>query len=343
MKRKPYLLFLFLILLLAACILFSMCAGSAGIPVLDAVYAVLGGIPLVNRFFPCNDLSPVTITIIRLIRLPRIFLALLTGGALAMCGAVMQNIFRNPLADPHILGVSSGAALGATIAIVSGITINAFGLGTISLFAFAGSIITIILVCGMTSIGSGFSSTVILLGGTAVSTLFSSLISLIMTLNHNNIEQVYMWTLGSFNTADMTSVTYLAIVCLIVFIIIMIYSDQLDLMAMDEDTARNLGVNTQVLRLILIIAVSVLIAVCVSVSGIIGFVGLIIPHCVRRITTGKCRILIPACFLFGASFLLISDTIARTIIMPSELPVGVVTAIIGAPYFIYMIRRKHHG
>ena len=274
------------------------------------------------------------------IRLPRICLAVLVGGALAVVGAVFQAMFANPLADPHILGVSSGAALGATIAMLTGITFNVLGIGAIGCFAFVGALLTVLVVyalakvCGVESIAN------ILLIGTAVSTMLSAVISILMVFNHDQIEKVYLWVMGSVSVATWLKNAFVAIVVIICMVIIMIHSRKLNLLMMGEEDASCLGLDTDKIRKRLMVLCSVTVAATVSVSGIIGFVGLIIPHCVKMITGSDHRKVLPYSFLCGSVFLVVCDTIARTIAAPTEIPVGIITSVCGAPFFIGLILKQ---
>ena len=273
-------------------------------------------------------------------RLPRVLLSALVGAGLSAAGGVFQGLFQNPLADPHILGISSGAALGATIAILFGVQVSVLGIGTIGVCAFIGAILTIMLVYLIGGMKKGAKTIGILLTGTAISTLFSAVMSLLMSLNHDKIEKVYLWTMGSFSSAVWVKVCYVAICEMICLCVCIVLSKDLNLMAMGEETAQSLGIETARIRRILILVVSVMVAACVSVSGVIGFVGLVIPHIVRFLMGDDYRRILPGAILGGGFFLMICDTLARTVTAPGELPVGVLTAIVGAPYLILLIKKK---
>ncbi len=326
---------LLVVLFLLMCLATSL--GVASISPASIGKVIASKIPIVNQWISADDVKKTTYAIIWNVRLPRVFLSALTGGALAIVGATFQGIFRNPLADPHILGVSSGAALGATLAMLSGIQISLFGLGVIGVFAFIGAILAVILVYGVAKIGVGRSVVNMLLIGTALSTMFSAVISLLMTFNHDKIEKVYMWTLGSFSSASWDKVRFLLIFTLLGFAILLCFTRELNVILTGEETAKTLGIDTKKVIQILITISSLLVAASVSVSGIIGFVGLIIPHCVRLISGPDYRTLLPYSFFTGAIFMILSDTIARMAVPPSEIPVGIITAIIGAPYFIFIL------
>ena len=206
--------------------------------------------------------------------------------------------------------------------------------------AFIGAILTIMLVYLIGGMKKGAKTIGILLTGTAISTLFSAVMSLLMSLNHDKIEQVYLWTMGSFSSAVWVKVCYVAICEMICLCVCIVLSKDLNLMAMGEETAQSLGIETARIRRILILVVSVMVAACVSVSGVIGFVGLVIPHIVRFLLGDDYRRILPGAILGGGFFLMICDTLARTVTAPGELPVGVLTAIVGAPYLILLIKKK---
>lgn len=317
----------------------GICAalGSADIPVADC-YRIMGSrVPFIKNFISMDGVKNVHVTILLSVRLPRIILAGIVGCGLAVVGASFQGLFRNPLADPHILGVSSGAALGATIAILSGISFWIGSLGFIAICAFAGAVITVFIVYSISGIGGKNHLTTMLLTGTAISTMLSAVISLLMTLNRDKLENVYMWTLGSFSSADWGKIRFTGILVAAGAAVILMFSNDLNVMLTGEDSAKSLGVQILKVKRIIILVSSLLVGACVAVSGIIGFVGLLIPHCTRLITGPDHKKLLPCCCFSGAIFLMICDTIARCVIEPSELPVGVITALFGAPYFIFLL------
>lgn len=327
-------------LLLIIVILFASSVGSANLSMVDSLKIILLRIPFLNKLIDGSEYREVYIKIIWQVRLPRIFLAGICGSSLAIVGACFQGLFRNPLADPHILGISSGAAVGATIAMLSGISMSFLGLGVVGIFAFIGALVTALVVYQIACVGNKIPVVHILLTGTAINSMLSSFISLVMSLDREQIEKVYLWTLGSFSASNWKKVLFLVIIALICSIIIGIHSKELNLITTGEETAESLGVDTARAKKILIAVGSLLVAACVSVSGIIGFVGLIIPHCIRLISGPKYQKLIPlSCFL-GAIFMILCDTLARILIQPSELPVGVITSILGAPYFIFLLQRN---
>lgn len=326
-----------LIALLFIAMIVAVSVGSADLSVMDSLRMVLNKIPFISGMVDTSDIGTTYETIIWKVRMPRILLSALAGGALAVVGAAFQGVFKNSLADPHILGVSSGAALGATLAMMTGIYINFLGLGTIGVFAFAGALVTVFLVYRVSKINGEISTTSMLLTGTAISTMLSAVISLLMTFNNDKIVKVYMWTMGSFSSATWEKVSFLSFFVCIGTAILIGFARKLNVLMMGEEDAKCLGINTEKTRRVIIVVASLLVAATVSVSGVIGFVGLIVPHCVRMISGSDNRRLMPYAFFVGAIFLTVCDTMARTIAAPTEIPVGIITSIFGAPYFIVLV------
>lgn len=337
-KSKQHRYFIVLFVLLFLCVVFASSIGSANLSATDSLKIILSKMPFINSRVDISHINKVYIKIIWEIRMPRILLAGLTGWGLSVVGAVFQSLFRNPLADPHVLGVSSGAAFGATVAMITGIQLNFLGLGVIGIFAFLGALITVFFVYQIGCIGNKLPIVNILLTGTAISTMLSSFISLLMTFHQEQIDKVYLWTLGSFSASSWSKVTYLSVFVLLGTIVILFFSRELDVMTTGGDTAQSLGIDTIKVRKLLIVIASLLVAACVSVSGIIGFIGLVIPHCVRFLTGPKHQRVLPLSCLLGAIFMILCDTIARTAAAPVEIPVGVITALLGTPYFITLLQ-----
>lgn len=300
---------------------------------------------LLNKVFRMNvelgDIKNSSINIIWVVRLPRVILAFLVGGSLAICGASYQGIFKNPMADPFILGVSSGAALGASIGIVTKFKFSFLGLSPISILAFIGAIITITIVYNISRIGNKVPVTTLLLSGIAIGQLLSAVISLFMIFT-DDMQRIIYWTMGSFNARSWEHVIVIIPYVLIGFMILYLSSRELDIMLLGEETASQLGVDTEKLKKKVLFTTAIITAVAVSVTGIIGFVGLIIPHVVRSLAGPKHRTLIPYSFIIGGVFMIICDTISRTLIT-QEIPVGIVTALFGGPFFIYLLRQRKTG
>ena len=279
-------------------------------------------------------------TIIWKLRFPRTLLAFLTGGALAVCGGVYQAIFKNPMADPFVLGISSGAAFGATIGIVLSIPATFLGMNTVSAFAFAGALLSIFFVYHIAKVGRQANTTSLLLCGVAVNQLLTAVISFAMLISANEMKKIYFWTLGSFSARGWDHVTTVLPYIVIGLAIVFLFARELDIMVLGDETAVRFGVNVERNKRILFVVTSLMMEACGSVSGIIGFVGLVSPHIVRLIFGPVHRRLLPMSFVLGGIVLCICDTIARSV-MAAEIPVGIITAIVGAPFFIYLLRAKH--
>ena len=283
-------------------------------------------------------LTPSEKTIIFSIRLPRVIFAGLVGASLSAAGVIFQALLRNPLADPFILGVSGGSAVGAIIGIIIGLGSVPFGIPGL---AFLGAVITVVLVFLIGKTNKELHSNTLLLAGVIVNAFFSAIIMFLISISTNtDLHNITFWLMGDLSLATWVKILFVSILLLFGFAIIYSYARPLNLIVTGEETAMQLGVNVERTKIILFLAGSLVTALAVSFSGIIGFVGLIIPHIMRMLLGPDHRLLLPASFLFGASFLVVADTIARTVIPHSELPVGVITAICGAPYFIYLLRRR---
>lgn len=271
------------------------------------------------------------------LRLPRVILSVLVGGALAVCGATYQSVFRNPLTDPYVLGISSGAALGAAIAIIMGLQSMMWGVGGAAL---AAGLLTVVLIYKISSIGNRMHTTTLLLTGTCFTFLCSAIISFLMVLHQNKMESIIFWTMGGFSGASWTEVWMLLPIVLVGSTIVTIYGKELNLLLAGSETAQSLGVEVEKVKRILLGVTTLMVAFAVSTSGVIGFVGLIVPHAVRLVTGPDNRKVIPYSVVCGGLLMLVCDTIARTLMPPAELPVGAITALIGAPMFVYLLYKN---
>lgn len=268
-------------------------------------------------------------TIIMQLRIPRILMALLTGINLAVTGAVYQAIFKNSMADPYMLGISSGASLGAGIGFVLG--------GFTPIYAFLGALIANILVIALSGAKGKVSTIRLLLSGIAINYFFSSLLSIIRVYSKDQKLTLFAWGMGSLSASSYTRVWILAGVTLPILIILFFYRKELNVLLMGEDVARSLGVDVGRVRKILLGLSTLLIATTVAFTGTIGFVGLIIPHVVRLMFGSNYRVTLPMSGLFGMIFLLLCDNLSRAVLPGGEIPLGIVTSVFGAPYFMYLI------
>lgn len=307
-----------------AALLLGLVVGPADIPVSDVWRAAAG------------HADPTAVAIVRDLRLPRALLAFAVGGSLAVAGAVLQALVRNPLADPYLLGLSGGAGLGAVLAIVLGV---GSGWG-VPLAALAGALAAIALVYRLAIVtGSVLDTRVLLLGGVVVGAFAASLMGALMAISPApQVRNALLWLLGSFSSASWHSLTVFGTYALLPLGALYLMSRPLDLLSLGEEPARFLGADVERLKRALYVGASVLTAAAVSVSGIIGFVGLVIPHAIRLVWGHTHQALLPAAFLSGGALMVLADAVARAAFAPLELPVGVVTAIIGVPVFVVLVR-----
>ncbi|NNN08653.1 MAG: iron ABC transporter permease [Acidimicrobiaceae bacterium] len=292
-----------------------------------------------------STLTSLQSTIVWQLRAPRMVLGLLAGAMLAVAGATYQGVFRNPLADPYLLGVAAGAGLGATFAIVNIANASSVPAWT-PLLAFAGALIAVALtwVIGGRSMRS--TPATLVLAGVAVSALFTSAQTFLQQQSSTqSIARVYIWLLGSLATASWHSVLIVVPYVVLCCVVCVLAARALDIMSVGDDEARSVGLSVRSVRLLVVGAASLGTAAIVSVVGLIGFVGIIVPHIVRLLVGTSYRRILPLSVIFGAAFLVLCDTVARTVMAPSELPLGVVTAVIGAPVFVLIlsVRRKSNS
>lgn len=271
------------------------------------------------------------------LRLPREVLALLVGATLSICGAAYQSLFRNPLTDPYILGVSSGASLGAAVAILLGFEAYFYGVG---LSALVTSLLTVVLIYRIASIGNRLHTTTLLLTGVCLTLLIGALVSFLMVMHHDKMDRIIFWTMGSFASASWMDIAIVAPVAIVGIVLLLVYAKDLNILLAGGNEAQSLGVETEKVKRIILFVTTLMVAFSVASCGVIGFVGLIVPHAVRLVMGPDNRRMMPVAVFVGALFMLLCDTAARTLFQPSELPVGSLTAIVGAPLFIYMLYRN---
>lgn len=339
-RQRIGMVFVGLTLLLLILVVIFSSLGSAAIPFGDALKVLVSRIPGLQSTVSLEGISEVHQKIVLNIRLPRIILAACVGLLLSGSGVIYQAIFKNPMADPYVLGVSSGAALGATIGIILSVSFQFLGLTGVSVMAFIGALATTFFVYSVARIGNKAPVVTLLLSGIAVSFFLQSLISMIMTLNRDQVERIIFWTFGSVATANWKQVLILLPVVVFSLIIYTLYGRALNILSMGEEDAKSLGVDVERTKVVLLIFTALSTASAVAVSGIIGFVGLVIPHVMRLLVGPDIRVLMPASLVGGAVFLVICDAISRLIMMPVEIPIGVITALVGAPYFLSLIVRS---
>lgn len=320
-------------------VILCVCIGSVNLPLSQTAEALFDGI---KCLFTGSEL-PVGghHSIILLSRLPRVLCVALAGAALSLCGAAMQGLLRNPLADGSTLGVSGGASLGAVTAIALGITIPGLPGGGTMVTAIIFAFLSLGLILFLSyRIDRNMSTNTIILMGVVFSMFTTSIISMITVFSQEKVRTITFWTMGSLANTNYINVLTLLIAFIICAAVLFCCSRELNAFAIGEENARHIGVNVKKVKLIVLIAVSTLIGVCVSVGGTIGFVGLIIPHMTRRLFGANHKKLLPASVFVGATFLLYADLISRTMLRPLELPVGVVTSLVGTVTFIVIFARK---
>jgi len=341
-KKKKKLIFVLytLIILLFLSSLFILGIGIAKINFFKIIKILLSNLPFLNKLIILKNIKYTDIIIIKDIRLPRILLGILIGAGLSISGASMQGILKNPLIDPYIIGVSSGATFGATIAIVLGISSTFLGFGGISLFSFLGGLSISFLIYYLISFQKKISNTTIILVGISINLFLSSIVSLLMVLNRNNIENIILWIMGSISSANYIKLIFVAPIIIIGYLGLYFNSSNINAISVNEDIAISVGINIKKQIYIILFFSSIITSICVATSGIIGFVGLIIPHIVRIIFGHDNRIVIPFSGVIGAIFIIYCDLLARTILTPSEIPIGIITSIIGAPFFIFLIYKN---
>ena len=273
------------------------------------------------------------------LRLARVILGVIVGASLSVAGCILQGLLRNPLAEPYSLGISSGAGLGGVIAIVSGGTNLALGIHSLPLFAFIGAVATMALVYNLARIGGRIPIQSLILAGVIVGAVFSSILLFLISFTQNELARdALWWLLGNLQIYDMKLLIVASALSLSGIIAAQFFARELNIISLGEEEAIHLGINIETVKKILFVAASLITASSVASCGMIGFVGLIIPHLMRFMIGPDHRSLIPGSALLGAIFLVICDTFARTVLLPAEIPIGAITAIIGGPFFIYLMR-----
>ena len=325
-------------LALAAAMLLCVCVGSVDIPLTDTVTAIW------NSLWGLEIPAAISKNIIMNVRLPRVINVALCGAALSLCGAAMQGLLRNPLADGSTLGVSAGASLGAVIALVLGIDIAGTSYGGVMLMAMGFAFLSLTAILSMAYVlDRSLSTNSIILIGVIFSMFASSIMSLIISFADNQIRSITFWTMGSLSGTGYDHAAILLASLLVCGGVILRYARELNAFAIGEDNARHIGVDVKRVKLVILIAVSVLIGVCVSIAGTISFVGLVVPHMTRMAAGPNHKRLLGASMFSGAIFLLLADLAARTILRPVELNIGVVTSLVGAVAFVIIFYQTRKG
>ena len=304
------------------------------------ISSILGGAVLGKDSLPVEN-DPATVILLQ-VRLPRVLLAFFVGGSLAMVGVALQALLRNPLADPFVIGISSGAALGAAIALLFGVGISVWSVSALPLCAFAGALLSLLIMYRISSAEKGFSIYTLLLAGVVLNAIFSAFIMFLTSVAEpNRAFGMYAWLMGSLTGPDFSTLGVLTLYLGIGLMVLVAQAQSLNLLTLGEETARSLGVDVERVKKMVFIAAALLTGAVVSFSGIIGFVGLIVPHAVRLVLCADHRLLLPVAGFVGGMFLMLADTVARTALSPGEFPVGVVTALVGGPVFLYLLTTRN--
>lgn len=325
---------------LLAVVALLVCLGFGTEPIpFSRIWSILvGSLPGAGSIRAGAD--PTTVILLQ-VRLPRLLLAFFVGGSLAMVGVALQALLRNPLADPFIIGISSGAALGAAIALLFGVGISILSVSALPVCAFAGALLSLVIMYRISSVGFGFSIYTLLLAGVVLNAIFSAFIMFLTSVaDPSRAFGMYAWLMGSLTGPDFHTLGVLALYLGMGLGILATQAQSLNLLTLGEETARSLGVEVERVKKLVFVAAALLTGAVVSFSGIIGFVGLIVPHAVRLVLSADHRLLLPAAGFVGGMFLMLADTVARTALSPSEFPVGVVTALVGGPVFLYLLTTR---
>ena len=337
MRRESFRIYEYALMLAALLAVLVLCVsvGSVNIPVADTARVIWCAIT--GQSAPAGVSGPIILSV----RLPRVLCVALCGAALALCGASMQGLLRNPLADGSTMGVSSGAALGAMLALLIGFHLPGVPLGGTVVMAMIFAFLSLLFILGLTfALDHSLSTHTIILIGVIFSMFASSVMSLMIAFAGERVRSLTFWTMGSLSGSSYENVL-LVLGALVIFGgVLLSRARELNAIAIGEDNARHIGVNVRATKLVVLICVSALIGVCVSVGGTIGFVGLVVPHMVRMISGPNHRRLLPAAMIGGAIFLLLADLAARMLLRPVELPIGVVTSLVGAVVFVFIFARS---
>jgi len=339
-------IFIILLVAVTASVVISVSIGQVSIPFQQSFQILIHQLTGCQIGDASDLVNSMFVDIIWQIRFPRVLLAMIVGAGLALCGVVMQASVQNPLADPYLLGISSGGALGATFSIMFGFgaggILGKFGVAS---WAFIGAFSAAVLVMALASIGGKTSSVKLVLAGTVINALCSASSNFIIYFakNSEGIRSVSFWTMGSLSSAEWDTLPLVSAVVIAAIVFFLFQSRVMNTMLMGEETAVTLGVNLNFYRRLYMVISSVVTGVLVSSCGIIGFVGLIIPHIVRSIVGSDHKRLVPTAIFFGSLFMMWTDIFARTVIPNGEMPIGIVTSLFGAPVFMYILIRKSYG
>jgi iron complex transport system permease protein len=343
MHQKVNMLVVLVVLIFVAIIsmLFGVGIGSTSIAPVTTMKVILSHLPGFSLWFPVSDIA--TDAIVWDIRFPRVILALFIGSALAVAGAALQGLLRNPLAEPYTIGVASGASVGAALVIVF-LGAGTLGAITLPLAAFLGALATGVVVYRLAVVNGHLAVETLILAGVVMSSFMSAILSFMLTLAGESLQQIVYWMMGILGLRGSDYFIYTLPLIFVGVFLLCFFGRDLNIMTFGDETAGQLGVSVERIKKLVLLLAAFLTGIAVSLAGTIGFVGLIVPHLVRLILGPDHRVLLPISAIGGGIFLIWADIIARTIVAPVELPVGVVTAFLGAPFFMYLLRtRKSSG
>ncbi len=324
--------------MLIVSILVGVTTGAASVSAVDIGRHALGLLP-VGVGSPLTERQEALLVELRL---PRVAMGALVGALLATAGGAYQGVFRNPLADPFLLGAAAGAGLGATLVMVFGAEFFASPRMMIPVAAFLGALLGVVAAYLLGSAAGGGGTAALLLAGVAVSSFLSAVQTLVQQMGVDQLQRIYSWLLGGLGRGGWDDVRLVLPYAVVALTVLLACGHLLDMLALGDDKAVSLGLNPVMVRLVVISAASLATAAAVSVSGLIGFVGIVVPHIVRRLVGSNYRVILPITVLLGGAFMVLVDIVARTIVSPAELPVGVVTAFLGAPFFLLILRTTRH-
>lgn len=326
-----------LAVILALSLLLAASLGTVAVPMGDIAAIALKhtfGLSFGAQWSETQDM------IVWQLRLPRVLGAAVVGAALAAAGVLFQGLLRNPMADPYLLGTSGGAALAATIALFLPVSVGILGFTLVPVAAFGGALGAVLLVYQIARIGARTPITTLLLAGFAASSMMASVMSFLMLMNQNALQRVVLWTMGGISASGWDALTVITPLILFGLVAAFAMSSDLNAFLLGEEQAAALGIAVERQKFVVLAVGALLTGAAVAISGLVGFVGLIVPHIVRLIVGPDHRLLLPASVMSGAIFLVLADLAARLVLAPSELPLGVVTALVGAPFFIYLLRQS---
>ena len=330
--KSPVITFLIAVTLLLSIAVFSLVSGAVSISSFGILQWLIG--------LEATSLNATERTILWQLRLPRVITACLVGGSLGIAGVGFQSLFRNPLADPYVIGASSGAGLGVALAVVLSFQASLMGLSGVALSAMVGSWLAVSIVFAIGSVGRGSSVLTLLLAGVAVSSMINAIASLVMYMNDDSVVVILAWLMGSLAGNDWSVVAATTLSSFLGFFILWSMSRPMDVFLLGDVASESLGMDLFRFRLLIVVGSSIATAAAVACAGIIGFVGLIAPHIARRLVGPRHARLLPMSACAGAAIMMVADLVARTIVAPAELPVGILTALLGSPFFLFLLKSR---